>query len=882
MVQYTWDEWTKKYISADGQIMGGWTAYKWDDWKWSLTKPATSNNNSGQNQTNIQTTQKTTQNNNQKSGVSTYNPTTGYYEQQGQSQNNNQNNYDPNEKFDSSSFTNPNAKVQIKAGQWAITWQPDYQDNSDARMQEITNNLNSYWNTNREFFKDRETYNKMFNYASRNDEQKALLDSYWKKADDRNKASQYTTAEWLNEAMKNADITPDQMNYIKESNPELYSSYQEKMENDIKLNIANMTVPADATSTAELLTQLVEKLDIQAGVPYDFIQRWDDALEKYNITADSKKLSNLQTQIYDTYEQIWQIESRIRGESAGASESLIQSRIAKATSSLYGHAQALQYWYNTILQWRQQNLAIATQDLNAYYQQTQEDQRIFNNKLSSLWFAMDVNSYRTPEQQAQLQLQTQLLQNDINLLNQAKSTQLQSQLNSELTDLSVKDPKQLRANLNNVLSQYYDQYWMMIQRSQSQVVDDVLAYAEKNGVSVAQALSENFIKPLQSKPQYQALLNNSTGYSTNSGSQKYKITQNSDGTTSIVIEWTGEIPAWYTRAQKQNLYSTWFSNATSLDDIWVIVSQFEDGSNTGQCGAFANDVAQAMGSNIHFWSKLSEKTNPTGDYTKSDVPVVGSFAVFNSSSAPGNGHVGVVTQVNSDGSFVMKSSNQTWEEQLYTSTHQAGSALTFIVPSVDFSKNQMSYNPDLEPLYNKYNAGQKSLTSEEWKTIDQAGITRAQFMNQATNFKAQQDAQLTPAVQELISQLEELKEMNWVNYWTATYWDKWVPYTKWAYYRSLYNKILASTALQNLIDLKSNGATFGALSDNELKFITDSATNLNFNLRYSDFMDTVDQMIVKLQKWVSGVAGWNVVNLDLSSDYGDGSNYFSDMMSQYS
>ena len=104
--------------------------------------------------------------------------------------------------------------------------------------------------------------------------------------------------------MKNADITPDQMNYIKESNPELYSGYQEKMENDIKLNIANMTVPADATSTAELLTQLVEKLDIQAGVPYDFIQRWDDALEKYNITADSKKLSNLQTQIYDTYEQI--------------------------------------------------------------------------------------------------------------------------------------------------------------------------------------------------------------------------------------------------------------------------------------------------------------------------------------------------------------------------------------------------------------------------------------------------------------------------------------------------------------------------------------------------------------------------------------------------
>ena len=82
---------------------------------------------------------------------------------------------------------------------------------------------------------------------------------------------------------------------------------------------------------------------------------------------------------------------------------------------------------------------------------------------------MTVNSYRTPEQQAQLQLQTQQIQNDMSLLNQSKlndlslynqyaTAKMQNQLNYEMQDLTVTDPKQLRANLSNVLDQWYSQY----------------------------------------------------------------------------------------------------------------------------------------------------------------------------------------------------------------------------------------------------------------------------------------------------------------------------------------------------------------------------------------------------------------------------------------
>jgi hypothetical protein len=67
--------------------------------------------------------------------------------------------------------------------------------NSEARQKEIVNNLNTYWQTNREFFKDRNTFNTMFHYNERDDSQKQLLDSYWKKKTDTDVAMKYTNAD---------------------------------------------------------------------------------------------------------------------------------------------------------------------------------------------------------------------------------------------------------------------------------------------------------------------------------------------------------------------------------------------------------------------------------------------------------------------------------------------------------------------------------------------------------------------------------------------------------------------------------------------------------------------------------------------------------------
>jgi hypothetical protein len=48
--------------------------------------------------------------------------------------------------------------------------------------------------------------------------------------------------------------------------------------------------------------------------------------------------------------------------------------------------------------------------------------------------------------------------NDLNRYNAYATAKLDNQLQQELTDLSVEDETQLKANLNNALSDYYENY----------------------------------------------------------------------------------------------------------------------------------------------------------------------------------------------------------------------------------------------------------------------------------------------------------------------------------------------------------------------------------------------------------------------------------------
>ena len=128
----------------------------------------------------------------------------------------------------------------------------------------------------------------------------------------------------------------------------------------------------------------------------------------------------------------------------------------------------LQNSYTTLLNGRNSNLAIANQSAQALAMQAQEDQRIFNQRLQGLGFAMKTAEFRTYEQKAQTDLYKSQALNSMELLQQAQlkdinrydayaTAKMKNQLQQELTDLSVEDEAQLKANLNNALKAYYDE-----------------------------------------------------------------------------------------------------------------------------------------------------------------------------------------------------------------------------------------------------------------------------------------------------------------------------------------------------------------------------------------------------------------------------------------
>lgn len=574
-------------------------------------------------------------------------------------------------------FWETNWQVVVKEWTAQQTWKPDYQLDSEARMQEITNNLNAYRQNNPEYFKDRQTFNTMFHYNDRDDSQKALLDTYWKKKQDIDKANLYTSWDSITNWMKDAEITPDQLNYIKEYSPEAYREWQQKQLDDINLRIANLATPADPTDNAELFNTLLQKLNLEPWDPYQIYDNWYSMCERLWVFSDSEKLKSYQNQLDANHSKMESIMNRYANSTWWTvSDALAAARMQKALAPYQQREVDLQNSYTTLLNGRNSNLAVANQSAQALAMQAQEDQRIWNQRLQGLGFAMTTAQYRSPEQQAQLQLQTQQIQNDMSLLqqslqndlwlyNQYQTVKLQNQLQAELTDLSVEDEQQLKANLNNVLSDYYKNYGDIIQRSQAQVVDDVIAYAKKNWISVAQALSENFIKPLQNKAEYKQKVATDYGMlskqsigtinwksvimTTNPNwSISYQYIEDPDSVTSTAKP--------YDRVDEKVFDTSPVSHSYYTLADFIIDPDNKEWTYGWQCAKFVNDYLEKIWVWRYFWN---EDIKTRASRCNSDSAKVWTIAVFDynniSSDWINHGHVWVVIDTDDKWYWVLES-----------------------------------------------------------------------------------------------------------------------------------------------------------------------------------------------------------------------------------
>lgn len=201
-----------------------------------------------------------------------------------------------------------------------------------------------------------------------------------------------------------------------------------------------------------------------------------------------------------------------------------------------------------------------------------------------------------------------------------------------------------------------------------------------------------------------------------------------------IAEWISDLTDLkVNRTEVKQTLKNIFSKANSLEDIGSLVGSIKQWIPWWQCWYFSNNLSYAMWSNVEFWSKLEEKLNPKWDYTKSDTPVVWSFAIFNSKNYPENWHVGMVTSINDDWSYTVVSSNNWWDEQVFYADYQPWDALTFIVPTAKFNWWNEKYFEDwiivdVDVPDSIYNTWYKTVdpNSEEWQKLREEYIRNNQ------------------------------------------------------------------------------------------------------------------------------------------------------------
>lgn len=233
----------------------------------------------------------------------------------------------------------------------------------------------------------------------------------------------------------------------------------------------------------------------QGGTPSNLADQYQSSLDSDPQITDLRTqnknlLDQLNTKKRDIENLREDLQAQITAWGGVATSAYISALAAEKSKPLVREYEALVDQYNA----NQGTLKDLLDEKKTLIQLSAQDQQynmqLESQQLSKLWFLANLYDTFTKDQR-DIEKQKQLMQ-------------MQYDFNNP--DMNSSDPTVQTRALNDALKPYYDQYSSIIKRPQAQVVNDVKSYAKQQGISIAQALQENFISQLQAKPEYKSML----------------------------------------------------------------------------------------------------------------------------------------------------------------------------------------------------------------------------------------------------------------------------------------------------------------------------------------------------------------------------------------
>ena len=466
--------------------------------------------------------------------------------------------------------------------------------------------------------------------------------------------------------------------------------------------------------------------------------------------------------------------------------------------------------------------------------------------------------------------------------------------------------------LQNVLDGYYDKYWDIIQRSEQQVINDVIAYAKKNWIWLAQALQENFITPLQQKPWF-----NQLNTATSDAISWTKIWEDADWNAiygfvdtynKTVTPYWNAASSWVTTTYDTST-RTWKANTIKdivsydgTDDLWWVVSDIYNKfkwKNYWECGYLVNDYYKAV-----TWDTDNLITGTFKDrkglFTK-NTPSVWDIVLFDWTNSPTASdkmktywHVALVEWMDDTGIWVVDA-NWDWNWTVDRRHINYDDALYqdrvywfYTIPEWDRQDTavvDMWYTNTPEAIaafeeFNKLWSKWLDTTAKQKRAKELFALLWTDengFKRMADAYWDDQNAQQAEKNIEMIDRLlataDELPDLKmrsrlWTpnSYWTLRnqadwwYWtlataaiesmdeEELAAYNKWA---SDYDMLMANLMYDKYKEIKSTWWTFWSMSNAEWDNLKQAASNLKFNQDVETYRTNLEALKKEFQnlKW---------------------------------
>jgi len=274
-----------------------------------------------------------------------------------------------------------------------------------------------------------------------------------------------------------------------------------------------------------------------------------------------------------------------------------------------------------------------------------------------------------------------------------------------------------------------------------------------------------------------------------------------------------------------------------------------------QCGQAVNKyVVWQLGiSKDDFWMWDSYKSKKK--YINDTEPTVWGLAIWNDENAAEwkyveNWHTWIVTGYDAE-KWTVQITDWNWNWDQKKSTHEV--AISDIIWS-----DGWFYTPDSIPKAAWYNSEDTPLYKKflEWKLTasDQKWITDLDtFKVKAEIYQEEKTKEWTNQIEKVIKLATDLRDnAPWRKKRIISWTDTWRFFSSdLSDYNANFEAFISNQALGNLVQLKQDWATFGALSDRELQFIQASATNLRNDLSDDAFNKELNRIIDSLKSWLS-------------------------------